>query len=134
MRPLSRTRCCHSRPVPRRKYAPSAIVSSHQALKRLVSPILNERTAKVIVALLDRRQTLLRIGNSRACCGVGPLRSFPRLYKYATTKMVKMALSAMIRQVIPTTPLDGLHSASGGNDSLAMAAFIRISNRDRLGA
>src|SRR5260221_14258496 len=41
--------------------------------------------------------------------------------------MVKMALSAMIRHVMPTTPLDGIHLASDWRESVVMAAFMGCS-------
>src|SRR6266404_9652804 len=41
--------------------------------------------------------------------------------------MVKMALSAMIKQVMPTAPLDGIHPASGSREVAAGAAFMGCS-------
>src|SRR6266436_4826603 len=38
--------------------------------------------------------------------------------------MRKMALSAMIRQVMPTTPLEGVHSTFGSREIVAVVAFI----------
>ena len=37
-----------------------------------------EVTAKVMVRLLESRQMLFTTGNSRTCCGVGPLALLPR--------------------------------------------------------
>jgi len=39
--------------------------------------------------------------------------------KYATTKMVKMALSATIKQVMPTTPLEGARASSDSRATVA---------------
>src|SRR6266404_5847029 len=41
--------------------------------------------------------------------------------------MVKMALSAMIRHVMPMTPLDGTHLASDWREFVVVAAFMRCS-------
>src|SRR6267142_226594 len=41
------------------------------------------------------------------------------------TKMRKMALSAMIKQVMPTTPLEGFHEASDSRASAVITAFMK---------
>src|SRR6267142_6119925 len=41
--------------------------------------------------------------------------------------MRKMALSAMIRQVMPTTPLEGVHSTFGSREIVVVVAFIGCS-------
>src|SRR5262245_19202018 len=41
--------------------------------------------------------------------------------------MLKMALSAMMRQLMPTTPLEGIHVDSGWKSAVAVAAFMACS-------